>query len=118
MMIRRVLVSIALLAAACSCRKNWVEGDRCSMTDFSHGGCRDPDTLLKCSLAGTVIAVPCRGPGRCSEREGTATCDLSVARVDEPCTDSGMGGACGDDGKTMLMCFPAELPKLPRWRLR
>jgi hypothetical protein len=63
----------------------------------------DGKTMLKCTLHKWETHRFCRGASGCTLDDDTATCDESVAQVDDPCSVAGRI-ACSTDKKNELIC--------------
>lgn len=81
-----------------------VEGTPCPQ-EPSPRCASDGRGLLGCRDGRLVLLHHCRGPEGCQLRAGVVVCDMSVARLDEPCTLEMSGNlACSANGSQVLMC--------------
>jgi hypothetical protein len=73
--------------------------------------CEEPATALEC-ISGTWSALPCRGPGGCTNMAATVRCDISANEVGDRCASTAEGrGLCSKDGKGTLECRQGVLVK-------
>lgn len=78
-------------------------GDTCDK-DGAFACSTDGKTMLKCALHKWDTARFCRGGSGCTtDDDGTATCDESLAQIDDPCGIAGRV-ACSTDKKNELIC--------------
>ncbi len=78
-------------------------GDACDK-DAAFACSVDGKTMLKCALHKWDTTRFCRGATGCTtDDDGTATCDESLAQVDDPCGIAGRV-ACSTDKKSELIC--------------
>jgi hypothetical protein len=108
-MSRPLLLTLALSFAAFGCKKPVALGQPCS--NEGEAVCQSATRLLTC-LTGTWSEVTCGGPKGCSSsEEGAVTCDESVGREGEACSQGGSHFACSADGPSRLACSAG------RWKL-
>lgn len=61
--------------------------------------------LLACANGKMKLVHHCRGKEGCSSKAGKLGCDMSVAKIDDPCTNEMQGNvACSADGTEVLVC--------------
>jgi hypothetical protein len=77
-------------------------GDPCSADDEGAATCNSKDAMLACH-SGQYGVVPCRGSKGCSNAEGRAICDTSVATLNDACRDENLK-ACASDASQVLIC--------------
>jgi hypothetical protein len=77
-------------------------GDHCSTDDEGSATCNSKDGMLACH-GGLYGIVPCRGTMGCSNAEGRAICDTSIAQLNDACRDDNLK-ACASDGTQVLIC--------------
>src|SRR5689334_3234196 len=95
--VRTVAFFVVLLLSFVGCKHK--PGDKCS---GSQTACFDPATALEC-LNGVQTALPCRGPGGCSVKGTTLTCDNAVVQDGDGCDTAG-DIECAVDHKAVLEC--------------
>ncbi|MCC6214955.1 MAG: hypothetical protein IT376_08810 [Polyangiaceae bacterium] len=89
-------------------------GDACK--DPSHKACAaDGSAFLACSEGKLARVFDCRGKNGCKATGSKLDCDMTVARIDDPCPKEMEGRpACSDDGAHILECqrgvFAIETP--------
>jgi len=88
-------------ATACDVHGNQ-PGDVCSTDDEGAAVCLTENSMLSCRH-GKYANVPCRGVHGCSEADGRAECDETVAESGEACGHDGKT-SCSADGKRVLLC--------------
>jgi hypothetical protein len=104
---RPLAVAFALTFVAC--KKPAGPGQPCS--NEGEAACQGPTQLLACR-GGAWSAVTCGGPKGCSTAEGAITCDESVGREGEACSQGERAHyACTADGSSRLVCAAG------RWKL-
>jgi len=77
-------------------------GDPCSSDDEGAATCTAKDAMLACR-GGRYTVVSCRGTRGCTDAEGRALCDTSVAELNDACKDE-TSKACASDGSQVLIC--------------
>jgi hypothetical protein len=77
-------------------------GDPCSADDEGSATCSSQDGMLACH-GGLYGIVPCRGTRGCSNADGRAVCDTSVAQMNDACRDENLK-ACASDATQVLIC--------------
>lgn len=77
-------------------------GDPCSAEDEGRATCSSKDSLLACH-GGLYGVIPCRGARGCSNADGRAMCDTSLAQPKDACRDENLK-ACAADGSQVLIC--------------
>ena len=77
------------------------EGKSCAPGGFY---CSGPKAALECR-EGQWMAIPCRGPGGCTSKEGAVSCEVHGGIVGDRCALQSEGlGLCSADGKALLHC--------------
>ncbi len=102
-MIRRhglCLIGIAAVVVALSTSCKPKQGAKCSSGQVA---CADAKTGLFCGPDGTFQTMTCDGADGCKPSGGAATCDNSVAAVNDGCDTPG-DAACASDMKSALIC--------------
>ena len=80
-------------------------GDACKDTEKPKGCSTDGKQLLTCQSGKMALSFWCRGPDGCSAKDGKLDCDLSVAKLDDPCIKEMEGkNACALDRKAIVVC--------------
>ena len=77
-------------------------GDPCSTDDEGAATCHSKDGMLACH-GGLYGLVPCRGTRGCTNADGRAACDTSVAQLNDACRDETLK-ACASDASQVLIC--------------
>jgi hypothetical protein len=77
-------------------------GDACSSDEEGAATCTNRAALLACH-GGKYALVPCRGSRGCTNTEGRAACDTSIAEPGDNCNDDNLK-ACSGDGSQVLVC--------------
>ena len=92
-----------------ACKKPVAPGQPCS--NEGEALCQSTTQLLACR-SGAWSEVNCGGPKGCSTSEGAITCDESIGREGEPCSQGERAHyACSADGPNRLVCAAG------RWKL-
>lgn len=77
-------------------------GDPCSLDEDGAAICSGHDVMVACH-GGRYALVPCRGALGCSNAEGRALCDGSLAEPGDPCRGENVK-ACSVDSTQVLIC--------------
>jgi len=77
-------------------------GEPCSTDDEGAAICASQAGMLACH-GGRYAIVPCRGARGCSNADGRALCDASIAEAGDACHDENLK-ACSGDGSQVLIC--------------
>jgi hypothetical protein len=65
----------------------------------------DGKAVLACAGGEMKLLYHCRGPLGCESKSGKLECDMSSARLDDPCDKSMEGkNACAVDGSSIVVC--------------
>jgi hypothetical protein len=99
---------LALGFALSACKKPVAPGQPCS--GEGEAVCQSTNRLLTCQ-SGAWSEVICGGPKGCATAEGAITCDESVGREGEPCSQGKAHYACSAEGPNRLVCSAG------RWKL-
>jgi hypothetical protein len=92
---------LALGLALSACKKPAAPGHPCS--NEGEALCQGTGHLLICQT-GAWSDVVCGGPKGCTSTDGAITCDESVGREGEACSQGKPHYACSADGPNRLVC--------------
>ncbi len=88
------------------------EGETCSADEEDEANCSDDKKAMLVCRDGKLLVDPCRGPKGCTPVGEKINCDVTLARVGDPC--KGDGATCSEDKTERLNCkdgkFVSETP--------